>query len=49
MTRIPASPMRSAVAAAPPLVTSVALSGCTMPMSVARIERTGPTFSGIAE
>ena len=37
------------VGAAAPLVTIVASTGETMPMSEARIERTGPTTPGIRE
>ncbi len=34
---------------AAPLVTTAALTGETMPMSLARMERTGPTSSGSSE
>jgi hypothetical protein len=37
------------VTGAAPLVTTWASTGETMPMSLARIERTGPTAPGISE
>jgi hypothetical protein len=46
---MPASWMRLIVTPAAPLVTTLALAGETMPMSLARIERTGPTVFGRAE
>ena len=46
---MPAPLIRAMVLPAAPLVTTVASSGPTMPMSLARIDRTGPTFSGSRE
>ena len=43
---IPAPLIRAMVLPAAPLVTMVACSGETMPMSLARMERTGPTVVG---
>ena len=47
--RMPASLNRVTVGAAPPLATSTPSSGWTIPMSVARIERTGPTCAGTSD
>ena len=46
---MPASLIRLIVTGAAPLVTTEASTGETIPMSLARIERTGPTWSGISE
>ena len=46
---MPAPVIRLIVTGAAPLVTTEASTGDTMPMSLARIERTGPTWSGIWE
>ena len=46
---MPASVIRRIVTPAAPLVTTVAWSPGTMPMSLARIERTGPALSGTSE
>ena len=46
---MPASEIRLMVTRAAPLVTTAAWSDGTMPMSLARIERTGPTFAGTSE
>ena len=43
---MPACLMRAMVWPAAPLVTTEPLTGETMPMSLARIDRTGPTLSG---
>jgi hypothetical protein len=47
--RIPACWMRRIVIGAAPLVTTAASTGLTIPMSLARIERTGPTVPGMSE
>ncbi len=44
---MPAPLIRFLVTGAAPLVITWALTGVTMPMSLARIERTGPATSGI--
>ena len=46
---IPAPRTRCRVTGAAPLVTTAASAGATMPMSLARIERTGPTVPGMSE
>ena len=46
---MPAPLIRAMVLPAAPLVTTEASAGATIPMSLARIERTGPTFSGSEE
>ena len=40
---------RRTVGGAPPLASSAPSAGLTMPMSVARLERTGPTWRGVCE
>ena len=46
---MPASVMRRMVTPAAPLVTTEAWSPGTIPMSLARMERTGPALSGTCE
>ena len=46
---MPAPLIRAMVWPAAPLVTTAASTGETMPMSLARIDRTGPTSSGSSE
>jgi hypothetical protein len=46
---MPASLIRRMVTPAAPEVTTEAWSPGTMPMSLARMERTGPALSGISE
>ncbi len=43
---MPAALIRRTVGGAPPLATSTALAGFTMPMSLARMDLTGPTSFG---
>ena len=46
---MPASVIRRMVTPAAPLVTTEAWSSGTMPMSLARIDRTGPALAGTWE
>ena len=46
---MPASSMRLIVTCAAPEVTIAPLTGETIPMSLARIDRAGPTSPGISE
>ncbi len=46
---MPAPLIRAIVWPAAPLVTTDASTGETMPMSLARMERTGPTSPGMSE